>query len=154
MLIQHTLTDQNVQLSESSSIARNKITSQSCSLRDRAGSKEKKKSELWIRGVGSAPTRVSVQWRMTNENHPHNGSMDCPAALYVAWKRGLPRKFACFLLFHLIKKRSLISCVFWICCQTCLILSYHHRGTGGILIRPFLWCMFPWIPYSVPWDAV
>ena len=105
MLIQHTLAHSH---RPKHTIIRNfkhsqkhKITSQSCNLRDRAGSKEKKKSELWILGVGSAPTRVSVQWRMTNENHPHNGSMDCPAALYVAWKRGLPRKFACFLLFHL-----------------------------------------------------
>ena len=26
--------------------------------------------------------------------------------LYIAWKRGLPQKFACFVLFHPIKKRS------------------------------------------------
>ena len=33
---------------------------------------------------------------------------------YVAWKRGLPGKFACFALFCLIKKCFLISFVFWI----------------------------------------
>ena len=32
--------------------------------------------------------------------------------LYVAWKRGLPWKFAYFVLFHRIKKRVLIPCVF------------------------------------------
>ena len=34
--------------------------------------------------------------------------------LYTAQKRWLHRKFAHFVLFRIIKKRSLISCVFWI----------------------------------------
>ena len=52
--------------------------------------------------------------------------------LYRAWKRGLPRKFACFVLFHLIKKHSFnFFCVLGHYCSQGVFgtpFHYHYNG--------------------------
>ena len=47
--------------------------------------------------------------------------------LYVAWKRGLPRKFTCFVQLQSV---LLISCVFWIsfCCGSGFFLAHEDYG--------------------------
>ena len=63
--------------------------------------------------------------------------------LYLAWKRGLPRKCAHFVLFHPIKKRSFnLSCVldlFWEPWQSTLFQIFLHvsrLGAGSTHVNP------------------
>ena len=72
--------------------------------------------------------------------------------LCIAWKRGLPQKFACFALFHPIKKRSFhLLCVLHrqlsrlcrLCYQTCWkmtksfpSLSLFRATVGPVTLQP------------------
>ena len=52
-------------------------------------------------------------FQTTYNNTTENSWFDSFLLLYVAWKRGFPQKFARFVLFHLIEKRSFnLLCVF------------------------------------------
>ena len=85
--------------------------------------------------------------------------------LYIAWKRGLPQKFARFVLFRLTKKRSfnlfwlksvlLISSVFWIffsgCWQSTLfqIFSSSLIFISLTLHRKGIYSKQWWLPLSL-----
>ena len=49
--------------------------------------------------------------------------------VYVAWKRGLPRNSARFVLFRPIKSVLLISCVFWTYSRAGLVVAWWYSHT-------------------------
>ena len=60
--------------------------------------------------------------------------------MYVAWKRGLPRKFARFVLFRLIKKRSFqLECVLDLYYQYSKITLFFNPSFDSSLQREVTW---------------